>query len=103
VGLRTVVGIATCKAELSRGRMHGRFLWSAANRRTSPVTGDQGGIREQAGPMRDLEDRRLCPHCGGELCQHPYLMARQAEGNVLSLRFIAWVIALVTLLVALTS
>jgi hypothetical protein len=40
---------------------------------------------------RDFEDKRRCPHCGGELHRVRYLMERSAEVNVLSSRAIAWV------------
>lgn len=47
-----------------------------------------------------LNDKRCCPNCGHEQDKQPYLMARRAPENVLSLREIAWVVAAV-LLVAL--
>jgi hypothetical protein len=39
-----------------------------------------------------VEDRSLCPHCGGELHRKPYLMARRSSERVLSDVFIGWVI-----------
>lgn len=29
-----------------------------------------------------MEDRRLCPHCGGELHRSPYLMARNPQAEM---------------------
>ena len=53
--------------------------------------------------MKSLEDKRLCPHCLRELHERPYLMARQATENVLSLKQIAWVLVIVLALVLVGS
>jgi len=45
--------------------------------------------------MRHFEDKRRCPHCGGDLHRISYLMERSAEANVLSGRTIAWILVAV--------
>jgi hypothetical protein len=42
--------------------------------------------------MRHLEDKQLCPHCGGELHRQPYMMSRRATELVLPIRLIAWIV-----------
>jgi ribosomal protein L34E len=51
-----------------------------------------GGGKMGTVTMRHLEDKRRCPHCGGELHRISYLMERSAEANVLSARAIAWIL-----------
>lgn len=53
--------------------------------------------------MRHLEDKKLCPHCGGKLYEHPYLMSRNATENVLSWNAIAWMLVAVLVVVVLSS
>ncbi len=45
--------------------------------------------------MKHFEDKRRCPHCGGNLHRKRYLMDRSAESNVLSTRAIAWILVIV--------
>ena len=51
-----------------------------------------GGGKMGTVTMRHLEDKRRCPHCGGDLHRISYLMERSAEANVLSARTIAWIL-----------
>jgi hypothetical protein len=51
---------------------------------------------------RDFEDKRRCPHCGGELHRVRYLMERSAEVNVLSSRAIAWVLVAVLVVIVIS-
>lgn len=53
--------------------------------------------------MRHLEDKRRCPHCGGNLHHVRYLMERSAEANVLSARTIAWILVAVLSVVILST
>jgi hypothetical protein len=51
---------------------------------------------------RNFEDKRRCPHCGGELHRVRYLMERSAEVNVLSSRAIAWVLVAVLVVIVIS-
>lgn len=53
--------------------------------------------------MNHLNDRRVCPGCGCELNERPYLMARRASANVLSLAQIAWVVVVALGLLAVVN
>lgn len=53
--------------------------------------------------MKHLEDKRSCPHCGGELHRQPYLMSRAAEANVLSTQLVAWIAVAAMALLVLTA
>ncbi len=59
---------------------------------------------DRMGPRmtRNFEDKRRCPHCGGELHRVGYLMERAAEVNVLSMRAIAWILVAVLVVIVIS-
>jgi hypothetical protein len=61
-----------------------------------------GGGKMGTVTMRHLEDKRRCPHCGGDLHRIRYLMERSAEANVLSLRAIAWILVVLMFFVVIS-
>jgi hypothetical protein len=53
--------------------------------------------------VKHLEDKHCCPHCGEPLYKQPYIMARSAKENVLSLGTIAWIVSAILVLLLIVN